>query len=160
MKMCFGGLFLLSLFCGQASVKNGSMSDLKLTVVGIAPAGRITMNLSNPSNKPLRIWEDANSWGAAVWRVLLIRNGQLETFYQNPDQSFTRNGPGFKELAAGAHIDKQLDLNGENWRGLAGKNVKFEPGDTIVIIYDVPATVEARKYQVWYGVASVLTTVQ
>ena len=73
-------------------------------------------------------------------------------FHETPDQSFTRNGPGFAEIAPGQHTERKLDLNDERWRGPA--NRRIESGDVVIVLYDVPLTDEATQYKVWYGVAS------
>jgi post-segregation antitoxin (ccd killing protein) len=148
-----------------------SMNALNITKLEVSRAAQATLQLENSSKAPLRIWRDSNSWGAACWRVFLIRNGSLEVFFQNPDQEFTRNGPAFNEIPGGGHQDQKLDLNGGNWcgmghcsihseRGLGGKTMTFEPNDTVIVIYDVPVTQEARDQGVWYGVVAASTTVQ
>ncbi|HEU0046292.1 MAG TPA: hypothetical protein VFQ43_01650, partial [Nitrososphaera sp.] len=71
---------------------------LYITKLEVSLAAQVTLQLENSSKATLRIWKDSNSWGAACWRVLLIRNGRLEVFFQNPDQEFTRNGPAFDEI--------------------------------------------------------------
>src|SRR5207249_5921295 len=114
-----------------------SINGLKLNKVEVSRAGEITIQLENSSTKPLRVWKDSNSWGAACWRLLLIRNGRLDTFFQSPDQDFTKNAPTFNEIAAGARLEQKLDLNGGDWcglghcsiynqRGFGGQNVTFE----------------------------------
>jgi hypothetical protein len=122
----------------------------------------------NISPRPLRIWKETNSWGAAHWRILLMKRGRLLTLSQNPDQAFTRNIPAFSEIASGAHFEYKLDVNDGNWLGANGEQVDFDPGDTIVAIYDVPkqdgwagapVTIEASRMNVWYGIATVLTVV-
>jgi hypothetical protein len=100
-----------------------------------------------------------------------VRKEQLETFFQNPDQMFTVNRPTFNEIAAGGRLEQKLDLNGGNWcgmghcslhseRGFAGKTLTFEANDIVIVIYDVPATQEARNLGVWYGVVAASATVQ
>ena len=160
-----------NLFYAPPVAKGKSMSGLKVKIVEVLPSGRITVELGNSSKELIRIWRDSNSWGADRWRVLLFRKGRLETFFQNPDQAFTRNIPTSDELAAGARIEKKLDLNGGNWcglghcaiyneRGFGGEKVSFEPNDMIIVTYDVPLTTEAHKLDVWYGVATASTTVR
>jgi hypothetical protein len=94
----------------------------------------------------------------------------LESFFQDPNQRFTRNIPTFSEIAKGARVEHRLDLNGGNWCGFGhcagysecgfrGRRVRFESGDLIIVTYDVPRTREADKMGVWYGVVAVLTTV-
>jgi len=156
------------------------MSGLTLMIKEVKPSGVVTVEINNSSQEPIRIWQDSNSWGAAHWRVLLIRNGRLETFFENPDQGFTVNGPGFDEIAAGAKIDRELSLNGGNWcgfghcsqykeHGFGGREASFERGDILIVVYDVPmqlvfpeshGSVMAGKAGVWYGVATAMTVVQ
>ena len=144
---------------------------LNITKLEVSLAAQVTLQLENSSKATLRIWKDSNSWGAACWRVLLIRNGRLEVFFQNPDQEFTRNGPAFDEIPGGGHLDQKLDLNGGNWcglghcsihseRGFGGKKFNFEPNDTVIVIYHVPVTQEAHDNHVWYGVIAATATVQ
>jgi hypothetical protein len=148
-----------------------SMNALNLTKLEVSRAAQITLQVENSSKAPVRIWRDSNSWGAACWRVLLIRNGRLEVFFQNPDQVFTRNGPAFNEISGGDHLEQKLDLNGGNWCGFGycsrynevgfgGKKLNFETNDVVILTYDVPATQEARDNGVWYGVISATASVQ
>jgi hypothetical protein len=148
-----------------------SMNALNITKLEVSRAAQATLRLENSSKAPIRIWKDSNSWGAASWRLLLIRNGSLEVFFQNPDQEFTRNGPAFDEIPGGGHLDQKLDLNGGNWcglghcsihseRGFGGKKFNFEPNDTVIIIYDVPVTQEAHDNHVWYGVIAATAEVK
>jgi hypothetical protein len=148
-----------------------SMNALNITKLEVSRAAQATLRLANSSKATLRIWKDSNSWGAACWRVLLIRNGSLEVFFQNPDQEFTRNGPTFNEIPGGGHLDQKLDLNGGNWcgfgycsryneRGFGGKRINFETNDIVILIYDVPATQEAHDNGVWYGVIAATAEVK
>ncbi|MGC9975747.1 MAG: hypothetical protein ABSC57_03370 [Syntrophales bacterium] len=171
MKIIFYTLFIVgNLFLGSAAAKDDSMKDLQIKIAEVSPSGGITVEVSNASKDPIKVWQDSNSWGAARWRVLHIRKGRLETFFQNPNQRFTRNIPKFSEIAGGAHIKQKLNLNGGNWygwghcssydeHGLGGQEVSFEPSDIIIVTYDVPRTNEVVKMGVWYGVAAAFTIV-
>ena len=171
MKTICCTLFILAnLFLGSMGAQDKSMNGLEIKIAEVSPSGGITVEISNASKDPIKVWQESNSWGAARWRVLRIRKGQLETFFQNPNQRFTRNIPTFSEIAGGAHIKQTLDLNRGNWCGLGhcsshdehgfgGQEVGVEPNDIIVVTYDVPRTNEAVKLGVWYGVAAALTTV-
>lgn len=162
-----------SLAFGSASApeNDSPMYDIKLRATEISRTGKVTLQLINISSKPIKVWKDSNSWGAARWRLLLVRKGQLETFFQNPNEDFTVNYPAFVQIAGGAHIDQKLDLNGGNWcglghcgrydeRGFDGQKIALERGDLIVIVYDVPFFPESLSMGVWYGVAATSATVQ
>jgi hypothetical protein len=153
-------LFVVLLnFWLESNAPDNGMQAISLRIVEVVPSGSISVELTNSSSKPVRIWNESNSWGAARWRILLIRDGRLEAFFQNPDQDFTRNIPTFKEIPSRGHITNRLDLNGGNWRGVSGKTVQFSPGDRVVVVYDVPFTIEASKMDVWYGVVAALKSV-
>jgi hypothetical protein len=174
MKRCLLGLlvlFVVNLLSASTAPGGPSMADLKVRIVKTSPSGNIIVELSNASKESLKIWEESNSWGAARWRVLRIRKGLLETFFQNPNQIFTVNFPAVTEIAAGAHIERKLDINGGNWcglghcapyneRGFGGEKISFEQDDMIIVIYDVPPTKEAGKVGAWYGVATAFTAIQ
>jgi len=153
------------------SERDTAINSVKIEKAEATRTGEITVQILNLSKKPIKLWKDSNSWGAASWRLFLIRNGTLEVFFQNPDQEFTRNGPAFDEIPGGGHLDQKLDLNGGNWcglghcsihseRGFGGKKFNFEPNDTVIVIYDVPVTQEGRDNGVWYGVIAATAIVQ
>jgi hypothetical protein len=167
MSLVLWSLFVsLNLF--QLPSSKQPMRGLVLRIVKLSPPARVAVEISNRSDKPIRIWKDSNSWGAARWRVLLVTDRDLEVFYQNPDQVFTRNIPSFTEIPAGAHIERDLDLNAGNWRGTEGRSITFKPKSVIIVVYDVPkefgwadapVTIQAREMHVWYGVVAALAKV-
>jgi hypothetical protein len=170
MRLFVCGLLLLISPTSAITAQNQSpMGGLTLAIKEVKPAGVVTVELNNSSQKPIRIWGEANSWGAAHWRVLLIRDGRLKTFFENPDRMFMRNGPGFNEIAVGGHFERKLDIVGEGWRGPDVQKIRFVRGDVLIVIYDVPnqfvyseapISVAASKMGVWYGVATATTVVK
>ena len=153
------------------SESDTAINSVKIEKAEAARTGDITVQILNLSKKPIKLWKDSNSWGAGCWRVLLLRSGQLETFFQSPSQIFTVNRPTFDEIPPGGRLEQRLDLNGGNWcglghctrfdqRGFGGKTMSFEPNDTVIVIYDVPATQEGRDNGVWYGVIAATAIVQ
>jgi hypothetical protein len=174
MKICLCSLLVfasLSYDTSAVGEREASVDRVSLKVTKVSNSGIISIQLTNSSKELIKLWKDSNSWGAARWRVLLIRKGQLETFYQNPDQEFTVNMPSFHEIAGGANIEQKLDLNGGNWcgaghcasyaeRGIGGREVKFEQGDLTIVIYDVPFFPESLSMGVWYGVAATSRSIQ
>src|SRR2546430_15372535 len=77
---------------------NHQTAKLRLKIVEVG-AGTLLVNMLNVSDQPLRIWNSSNSWGAGRWRIVLIRNNQIMTFFQNPDEFFTKNNPGYHEIS-------------------------------------------------------------
>jgi hypothetical protein len=140
----------------------------RLEIRRVTLSGRIMIRMHNRSTRPLRLWDETNSWGAAHWRVIRFRHGVADVFYQDPDESFSRNIPTYSEIAPRASIEHALDLNDSNWLGHGPEPIRFAAGDTLIIIYDVPNQdlclsepfARARDAGVWHGVASVITTVK
>lgn len=153
-------VLLSSLLCGSAAAEDKSADALTLRVTQVSLPGTVTVEMENSSKEPIRVFRDSNSWGAARWRLLLIRDGKLETFFQILTEIFTMNIPEFREITGGGHFEQKLDLNGGDWHGVSGKKFTFKSGDTVIIVYDVPITTEALDRGVWHGTAAALTTVQ
>jgi hypothetical protein len=151
-----------------------SLHALKLEITQVLPDGKITVKIGNVSKRPVRIWDSSYSWGAAHWRVLRVKGGQVETFFQEVAVAWMGNWPGTFEIPGGERFEATLDLNREPgisaWHGLGGRKVRFDPGDMVIVVYDVPATFaardlggilgkEARGLDVWFGVAAACATV-
>jgi hypothetical protein len=160
----FAFLFLIIVPGPHIYAGEDRATALMLSLKNVSTSGQLTVEILNRQRTPLRVWEDSNSWGAARWRLLCLRKGVLESYYQNPKQSFLFNEPSFHEVKAGGHVEQELNLNAGDWcgtshctagkdRGVDGRMISFEPGDFIIVIYDVPFTPENLRLDVWYGVA-------
>src|SRR5260370_39239818 len=145
------------LFYGHAPQ---AMDELRIEISKVDPSGMITIEMSNLSKEPLRIWQDSNSWGAFRWRILRIRKGQVKAFFQSPNQGFTSNAPIFDEIAGHSHLERKIDLDAVDWCGSDGEKVTFESGDMVIVIYDVPSTHEGVYKVVWYGLTTASTVVK
>ena len=135
--------------------KDVSPKSLTIEVTRVASGGEIELALRNESSKALRIWREENSWGAARWRVLRVRRGELMVFFQSTTKVFTVNVPSSRELEVGNRLSIALDINESGWQGTDAIGGKlFAPGDLVVVIYDVPWSPEASSTNVWFGVAA------
>ena len=148
----------------------GADAGLGLQITQATTSGTIRLEITPSSGQNLRIWDPGNTWGAGRWRVLVVRNGRVETFFQNPGQVFTINVPAYKEIVKGTRLTQELDLNGGNWctrgqcsrwdqHGIAEREITLQSGDMVVVVYDVPPSAEAKDMGVWDGVAAGVTTV-
>jgi hypothetical protein len=148
----------------------GAPGGLEIQITGISAAGSVSLDMVSSAGENPRVWEQGNTWGAGRWRVLVIRGGHVETYFQNPGQVFTINVPSYKEIARGGRFAQELNLNGGNWcvvghcsrwdqHGIAGQEITFKSGDMLIVVYDVPPSVEARDMGVWFGVTSATMTV-
>ena len=166
-KLLYGQLLLVfaTLCSGSGAKRMPVAAEPSVRIVKSSTSGTIAIEVGNPSTEKLRVWDESNSWGADRWRVLRVRNGQIETFLQNLHQVFTANFPSFNEIAPKAHLDRTLDLNGGDWcthgkcssfneHGIGGQTISFEADDTVIVVYDVPPTKESQDMGVWSGVVS------
>jgi len=95
-------LFIGICWLGQGTVKcTPLVAEPAIKITKVSPSGNITLEIGNHSKEPLKLWEESNNWGTARWRILRIRHGQIEAFFQNPYQIFTVNFPTVDEIAAG-----------------------------------------------------------
>lgn len=156
---CLTIVVILALY-GDSTGANSVRNKLSVVILEVGYSAKIKAALANPSKEPARVWKESNSWGAARWRVLILRNEKLRTFFQNPDQDFTVNLPTFAEIPAGSQLEQSLDLNDGSWRSSDGEQVSLAPGDTAILIYDVPFTQECLRLRVWYGVAAASSVVK
>lgn len=163
MKRIF--LLMLAACCNvgsakQPAVKPAVYSALEVRIERVLPAGQVILRMQNVGKEPLRIWMRGTEWGEARWRIVHISNGQLQTYYEDPDQIFSPNAPNFYEWPAGESKQITLDLNHDHrWWLPEPVDVKWASGDTVIAIYDVPSTFEAHKYGVWYGVTAAMAAV-
>ena len=80
------------------------------------------------------------------------------------------NAPQVSEIPPGGYVEQTLELNGRYWcafghctedeRRSGDNSVRFEAGDTAIVIYDVPFEPETLEKNAWYGVVASITTVQ
>jgi hypothetical protein len=122
---------------------------LKMTIANAHREGRLSVRIEGGPADSFRIWKSGNSWGAALWRVAVLRQGELNYFYQDPEQIFTRNFPAYEEYFGPATFD--LDLNRADWLTNVPRPFSLSPGDIIVVIFEVAPSPEAEKSLVWTG---------
>jgi hypothetical protein len=145
-----------------ADAASDRLDDLQLVIAKAAPSGEIMVRMDNASRKaPLRVWTEANSWGALRWKIVIVREARTFVVFEDPDEVvFGKNTPQFDTIAPGGHIDRQLNLNGEYWSRSKNGAIRIKSGDQITVIYDVPPENEAKDMHVWYGVAASSITVK
>jgi len=123
--------------------------ELQLVIQNFHRDGKLSVRIEGAAGESLRFWKESNSWGAASWRVIVVRQGELKFFYQNPEQVFTRNFPSYTEHSGAATFD--LDVNQSTWLTASSRPFDFRPGDIVVALYDVRPSPEAQKFHVWAG---------
>ena len=159
--VCTVGIALV-LSATTAGAASESLKDLELSIVNVTQSGSVTVRMANSSRQnPLKVWTEANSWGALRWRVVIVRKGQIRTAFEDADGvGFTRNIPVAETIAGGSYIERHLNVNGEYWSTAKDGKIRFESGDQVIVTYDVPPENEAKQMHVWYGFAAASTIVR
>jgi hypothetical protein len=148
---------LLILVSGSSIVHSQPIiqtQPLDLRIESVQAPSIVKVAISRTDGGKYRVWRDSNSWGAAHWRVLVIRGGALHLFRQDANLLFTRNIPEFLETSVPLRL--QLDLRSRDWLGPDHARFAFESGDRIIVLYDVPPTVEANRDAVFNGILSAM----
>ena len=52
-----------------------------------------------------------------------------------------------------------MNLDSKLWIGPKTELGTIQSGDKVIVVYDVPVTVEAWQFGVWYGTISAMSTV-
>jgi len=150
------------LICGigaSAALAAAQPPDPTLRIAGFPSASAVNVEVRNGTSATIPIWKDTNSWGAARWRILILRAGRLVTCYQSPNLAFTGNSPAYIQIAPESNRKHILDLKVGRWLGDQKDCGSFESGDTVIVVYDVPPSREAEDFGVWFGVAATSGTV-
>lgn len=147
--------FVLTILCAAAisvvwaARDSSSLPILDMKIVELTDPGRIKIEVRQTEGRSFRLWNDSNSWGAARWRVLILRGDELTALVQQRPPAFTRNGPGYSEYLT--NFSLELILTESDWATIKGSFGGFNHEDQVIVIYEVPVTQEAFKFGVWHG---------
>jgi len=151
-------MFCLLVFESDLAPKAGFMTStaapeqIELLITKVTRPTHLDVRVENRANVPVRIFRDYVSFGWARWRVIVVRNGKLREYMQNPDREFTKNGPEYNEIPVGGGHAFDFDFSSDDWTCSGEcKDKGIMPNDTAILIYDVPMTLQARRFGVWYG---------
>jgi len=136
------------------SIAHAQPTNLLGITLNVKPhTARIIVHFNNKGSTPLRLWGNGNSWGWDNVRFIVIRDQVPFYFRRNPEEIFTRNGPGYDEVGKLKSLDRAFDISDGSW--VASKNAPKEllRSDTVICAYAINSTPEAAKYDVWIGTA-------
>jgi hypothetical protein len=124
-RACFLLIYCLALAVCKANMTN-SLSDSAIAVTipydsydGADHHDKFDVLITNVSNKPVRLWQEWNSWGYYCLQIEIVtRNGTRHLLKKKPT-GFTRNFPEFIELPTGQSVVWHVDLNPTEWEDLS-----------------------------------------
>ncbi len=106
--------------------------------------------VTNISREPQLVWERGSSWGQNILSFELNAPGMRTTIISEKRQLFTKNTPRSFLVSPGEHKVYAVTLD-ENWKARPSLPTRDELPITLKVKYDVPASSEAIRLNVWAG---------
>jgi hypothetical protein len=107
--------------------------------------------LTNRSDKPLKIWDDNNSWGYYSLSFLLKDSSGREYSAKRTPANFTRNLPVSLSIQPGRfHVIDVYFGDMDQWQGFVLPKNGIE-ATTIAATFEINPTPESKTQNVWTG---------
>ncbi len=140
--LCGGGC------CGAAGDREGVQ---EITVeLDATQWPEVKFIISNAGKKPLRIWQDWNSWG---WDnkslIMVLRDGSVFHAVRK-GYAFTRNFPSFDEVVPDASKTITLKLEDGSWVLPKGADLRRDVL-FIAAMFHIAESKESVEHHVWTG---------
>lgn len=114
--------------------------------------GSLVTELRNDSSRPVRIWEEWNSWGWEVihFEIKVPEKGEIFFIKKNPTSDWTINHPSFIEILPGKSVELKLQLSND-WI-VDEKLAKVKDTPVLVkVIFQINESVEAKTNAIYTG---------
>jgi hypothetical protein len=112
----------------------------------------LKVELQNTTDRAVRVWDLANSWGGASWSVHLAAAGSQQVLVLRPDkQPYTANVPRFIEVPVRGQQEMRLAPSGLEWT--FGEDLSALQGVLlgVRVVLDIAPSTEATQRQVATG---------
>lgn len=146
-------LVLALLLLAVSAAAEERVRGLRLAVILDENTGTIGVKFINTTMKPVRIWQSWNSWGWGAMTLVVRRKGKTYGYRQDPEMTWTRNGPSYEDIPAGASFTEKIDLK-KLWVATPNAPLLFKKSDQISVVYCVAFTQESDRLHVWTGIAA------
>jgi hypothetical protein len=111
------------------------------------PAGDV--RLVNRATEPVRLFRPGNSWGDEALSFELTRGGTTARLVRRP-QVYSRDVPAWVLVPPGGNQTRPFDFGDGSWE-VRDSDQLDGPGTTLVVVYGVRDSPEARANGVWTG---------
>jgi len=118
-------------------------------VIALDGSSRFQVALTNRSGKPVKIWEDSNSWGHAALRFEISKGGGGKAIVRKKERDWRKNVPTFWTIEDGGRVVYEVDLGSDEWEGLP----KDVHGKTVAMraVIEISEDEKSREFGVWTG---------
>lgn len=105
--------------------------------------------LTNRTGKPLKIWEDSNSWGYAALRFEITEGAGGNVVVRKKERDWRKNMPTFWAIDDGERVTYDVSLGSDEWEGLP----KGLSGATVTMraILEILPDEQSKEFGVWTG---------
>ncbi|MBS0458112.1 MAG: hypothetical protein JSS44_12385 [Proteobacteria bacterium] len=153
----FTQLFLFAAALSVSAMPNSqealefSVNPLGIEVSSLAGAS-ITVGVVNRSNRDVKLFKESNTWGADRWRVVVVGNKRVRSFYQETPVAYTKNVPDTFSISAGGKWEKTLEMTDGTWVSSEGSSWSPQLGDLVLVEYDIPWSTSVPGIDnLWHG---------
>lgn len=113
----------------------------------------LRVQIENPSDQQVRVWDLGNSWGGDSWSLRLTVDGaaRRQFTWRPANQVYTRNLPRFIEVPA--HGQKELRLFPGGYQRTVGEDLAPVRGVPIhvQVVLEIAPSPEAKKHTLATG---------
>jgi hypothetical protein len=140
----------ITVSCGMPRYNEGP--ELSIRIIATQPASHPVVTIRNDTNRELRVWYHANSWG---WFSLsfcaAMDDGRIVHIKPGTNIAFTSNAPVYETIGPGKETTRNtIDLHDGYWD--IPKNVDLDKVRFICAVYFIERSKESTEKGVWTGV--------
>jgi hypothetical protein len=126
------------------------LAALRLTL-HIEP-NELRVQLHNPTDNPVRVWQLGNSWGGASWSLRLRQAGGTKTYTLRPShQGYTVNLPRYIEVPPHGQQEVRLTPSRPEWTAGESLNPLRRVPLEVQAVVEIATTPESKKHLVAIG---------
>lgn len=130
-----------------------AMTDMALKLV--IQTDRLDVVFHNRGDDTIRIWEFYNSWGWHTINLQLKNTTSNEEFTltKSKQMGWTKNGPGFIEIALHERYTASFFPREEGWEAEEDLSVLKHQPLLVKAVLKIPETAETKEYGIFVGKA-------
>jgi hypothetical protein len=149
-----------ALACRPATSVEMAPSDAEMTHATIPlqldaslESGDVRVQIENPCDEPVRVWDLGNSWGGDSWSLRVRVDGsEGRTFVLRPSNAiYTRNVPRFIEVPAKGRHEIRLTPSAREWTAGEDLSALRDANLLVQVVLEIADSPEAEQNQVATG---------
>jgi hypothetical protein len=112
----------------------------------------LLVQMRNPGDHDVRVWDLGNSWGGASWSLRLTDSATGRKLTLRPtNQGYTRNLPKFIEVPANDQKELRLTPSGREWTAVEDLAPLRVASIHVQAVLEIAPSTEAREHRIATG---------